>query len=54
VVPTDTAAKVDFLFHSDNKVCKREAELNTKNKNNLRDSTTEEEPASTYRDRHAG
>ena len=32
VVPTDAYTEVDFLFHTDNKVRKREAVLNTENK----------------------
>ena len=32
VVPTNASTKVDFLFHTDNKVRKREAVLNTENK----------------------
>ena len=45
VVPTDAYTEVDFLFHTDNKVRKREALLHTANRNYLRDSTAEEQPA---------
>jgi hypothetical protein len=52
VVPTDASTEVDFLFHTDNKVREREAVLHTANRNYLRDSTAEGQPAPAGRGSH--